>query len=471
MGSLRLILALSVLFWHIPGHPFRLVHGGIAVEAFFMISGFYMALVINEKYSRLPHSSWISTFYQSRVLRLAPTYLIICLVEAILYMRSNTPNIFSGNDLTVQARSVLFFMNFFIFGQDMWQTILSHASTNIPNSFVQSAVNFFGKSALEPIYVYIGQAWSLGIELIFYAMAPFVVLSRKRVFFLFIASVFIRLYFVEHADLFPNDPWRSRFFASNLTFFILGTMSYWVYARAVSFEHAKTVGRIVAVLSMCFLVGSVYFSGGMFLFDGPEDYDQVRLWIFYLLFTVGMPFLFILTKDMKWDSYIGEISYPLYLVHGLIIGLLSHFLRFSPSVKVILIIVATLAISTALFVFVDRPVDRFRHKLTSSSRTIGVRSSLYRGIRYSLSAVPALLFLLVLFRPTTEASPVPHLVKAVGHYNIVAFNGKVYGIPQGVAINWQKDDLLAIRGVLVGATAENAEKLVLLSTDHFQTEP
>jgi peptidoglycan/LPS O-acetylase OafA/YrhL len=432
-----LILALSVFFWHIPGHPFRLVHGGIAVEAFFIISGFYMALVINEKYSRLPHSSWISSFYQSRILRLAPTYFVICLVEGLLYMRSNTPNIFSGNDLTLQARSALFFMNFFIFGQDMWQTILTHSATNIPNSFVQSAVNFFGKSALEPIYIYIGQAWSLGIELIFYAMAPFVVMSRTRVIALFITCLLIRFYFVEHADLFPNAPWRSRFFASNMIFFFLGTMSYWIYARAVRFEHAKTVGRMVAILGMCSLIGSVYFAGGMFLFDGPEDYDQIRLWIFYLLFTAGMPFLFILTKDIKWDSYIGEISYPLYLVHGFMIGSLNY-LRFGPSVKLALIIAATLAVSTALFVFVDRPVDRFRHKLTASPKAIGGRPSLYRSIRYSLSAVPVLLFLLVISRPTTEASPVPHLVKEVGRYNIVAFNGKFYGIPQGIAVNWQK---------------------------------
>lgn len=429
-----------------------------------------MALVINEKYSRLSHSSWISTFYQSRILRLAPTYFVICLVEDLLYMRSNTPNIFSGNDLTLQARSALFFMDFFIFGQDMWQTILSHSATNIPNSFIQSAVNFFGKSALEPIYIYIGQAWSLGIELIFYAMAPFVVMSRTRVIALFIICLLIRFYFVEHADLFPNGPWRSRFFASNMIFFFLGTMSYWIYARAVSFKHAKTVGRMVAILGICSLIGSVYFAGGMFLFDGPEDYDQVRLWIFYLLFTASMPFLFILTKDIKWDSYIGEISYPLYLVHGFIIGSLNY-IRFSPFVKLTLIIAATLAISTALFVFVDRPVDRFRHKLTSAPKTIGARSSLYRSIRYSFSAVPVLLFLLVLFQPTTEASPVPHLIKEVGRYNIVAFNGKFYGIPQGIAVNWQKDDLLTIRGMLVSTTAENTEQLIVTSLKTIQNIP
>lgn len=86
----------------------------------------------------------------------------------------------------------------------------------------------------------------------------------------------------------------------------------------------------------------------------------------------------------------------------------------------------------------------------------------------SLSAVPVLLFLLVISRPT-EASPVPHLVKEVGQYNIVAFNGKFYGIPQGIAVNWQRDDLLAIRGMLVSATAENTEQLILTTLKTFQS--
>lgn len=479
MGSLRLILALSVFFWHVPGHPFRLVHGGIAIEAFFMISGFYMALVITEKYSNLSSSSWVSTFYQSRILRLAPTYLIICLFEGLLYIRHDTPNIFSANSLRLQARSALFFINFFLFGQDTWQTILSHASTNIPNSFIDSATTFFGNNAFEPIYVYIGQAWSLGIELIFYAIAPFVVMSRTRTIVLFITCLFIRFYFVEHADLFPNDPWRSRFFASNLPFFFLGVVSYWIYARAVSFRHSKTIGRMVAIVGVCSLIGSVYFAGGAFLFDGAEDYDQIRLWIFYLLFTVGMPFLFILSKDIKWDSYIGEISYPVYLVHGLIIGSLAPA-HFSPSVRLILMLATTLAVSTALFVFVDRPVDRIRHALASTHMSKSAWPSLYRRIRFFVFAVPVLLFVFVIFRPTTvvhsvaevpSVHSIPYLVKVVGHYNIVAFDGKFFGIPQGIRVNWQKDDLLAIRGMVVAASAENTESLILAILQNIQNTP
>jgi len=119
----------------------------------------------------------------------------------------------------------------------------------------------------------------------------------------------------------------------------------------------------VSVFGLGCLVGSVWITGGVLLFEGLEDYDQFRLWVFYISLTVGIPYLFILTKDIKWDHYIGEISYPLYLVHGLIIGAISPFLRsFSPSIKTVLILFATILISIGIYVFVDRPIDRFRHK-------------------------------------------------------------------------------------------------------------
>jgi len=351
-----------------PGQPFLLFSGGIAVESFFVISGFYMALVINEKYSRLATNSWISTFYLSRILRLAPVYLIGCIVKALWCLQTNTPNVFLVNDLTIQARVALVLMNLFILGQDMWLTILTHAATNIPNRFIQAIVDFFGSNAFDPTYIYIGQAWSLGVEIIFYLIAPFVVLSRKRVITLFIACLLVRFYFVEHADIFPNAPWRSRFFPSNLTFFFLGIMGYWIYAKAINFKCSRMVGYAFAFTGICFFVGSILFTGGVFLFNGPEDYDQIRLWIFYVLFAAGIPFVFILSKDVKWDGYIGEISYPVYLVHGFIIRLVSgHFGSvMNPSLKLAIILFATITISTALYVLVDRPVDNFRHKLAIS---------------------------------------------------------------------------------------------------------
>ena len=130
------------------------------------------------------------------------------------------------------------------------------------------------------------------------------------------------------------------------------------------------------------------------------------------------------------------------------------------SAKTLAIVFATILVSTALYFFVDRPVERFRHKLAA------VRSASHDGIflgrkaALSLAAVPILIFFLVLFQPYAKIYPPPFLVKVVGHYNIVNFNGQFYGIPQGQSVNWQKDNLETIPGMVVAASAEHAEKSI-----------
>lgn len=460
MGILRLILALSVVFWHIgKDRPFSLLHGGMAVEAFFVISGFYMAFVINEKYSRLPaasSSSWISTFYVSRILRLAPAYLVVCLVEGLFYLKNGTPSIFAPNDLTLQARIALVFMNVFIIGQDWWQTILDHMATGIPNAFVQSVVDFFGIHAFEPVYIYIGQAWSLGVELLFYLIAPFVVLSRRRVLALLAVTLLIRFYFLLHADQFPNDPWRSRFFLSNLPFFLLGVVSYWIYSGTQGFRYSRTLGISFAVAGASFLVGSIVLTGGALLFQGPEDYDQARLWVFYLLLTVGIPFVFRLSKDAKWDGYLGELSYPIYLVHGLVLGVL-HGRVANSSIEIAAGLGITILSSIALYVFVDRPVDLFRHKL-ATLRSTGTRH--FRKVVISLAMVPSLLVIVAVSQPYAKRKPVPQLVNVVTNYNIVRLDKTFYGVLQGTPVDWNRDDLENIPGMVVGKTEEEVAGIV-----------
>jgi peptidoglycan/LPS O-acetylase OafA/YrhL len=75
MGSLRLILALSVFLAH-TGSLFGvfLVGPSVAVQSFFLISGFYMALVLNEKYKG---SGSYYLFITNRLLRLLPYWVVL----------------------------------------------------------------------------------------------------------------------------------------------------------------------------------------------------------------------------------------------------------------------------------------------------------------------------------------------------------------------------------------------------------
>src|SRR3954451_2022556 len=70
MGALRLFLALSVLNGHQTFlYGYFLFNAYVAVCVFYVISGFYIAMVLDGNYKRR-----IGTFYLNRILRLFPVW-------------------------------------------------------------------------------------------------------------------------------------------------------------------------------------------------------------------------------------------------------------------------------------------------------------------------------------------------------------------------------------------------------------
>lgn len=59
-----------------------------------------------------------------------------------------------------------------------------------------------------------------------------------------------------------------------------------------------------------------------------------------------------------------------------------------------------------------------------------------------------------------KVAAAPQMLKTVGRYNIVKYNGVVYGAPQGIGIDWQKDDLKNIPGMVVESSVEKAEQII-----------
>src|SRR5690606_33812821 len=86
-----------------------IIAGPFAVQMFFVISGFYMALVLNEKYTeRSPYR-----FYLARLLRLWPAYIVV-LSAVLLYRGIQHPDVgiieaiyFYGSGLTLIAHETL----------------------------------------------------------------------------------------------------------------------------------------------------------------------------------------------------------------------------------------------------------------------------------------------------------------------------------------------------------------------------
>ncbi len=72
MGFLRLYLALCVVAGHAGDvFPWEMHNGRQAVQIFFIISGFYIELILSGKY----HTR--TAFYKSRALRIFPPYALV----------------------------------------------------------------------------------------------------------------------------------------------------------------------------------------------------------------------------------------------------------------------------------------------------------------------------------------------------------------------------------------------------------
>src|SRR5271154_3104084 len=125
MGGLRLVLALSVVLWHLDetyrtGHVF--IAGDVAVQTFYVISGFFISMVLSEKYVG---PGALRLFYGNRLLRIFGTYLpvLILTIGAHLalptgWQESNLlwhPSLWPPFSLS--AVVLLVFANIFIFGQ------------------------------------------------------------------------------------------------------------------------------------------------------------------------------------------------------------------------------------------------------------------------------------------------------------------------------------------------------------------
>ena len=73
MGVLRLLLALTVLNWHYPFVvPVNFIFSYSAVFIFMMISGFYISMVLDQRYGKGLRGTL--EFYGNRLLRLLPAY-------------------------------------------------------------------------------------------------------------------------------------------------------------------------------------------------------------------------------------------------------------------------------------------------------------------------------------------------------------------------------------------------------------
>jgi peptidoglycan/LPS O-acetylase OafA/YrhL len=360
MGILRTILAIAVVVFHsYKVFGLRLCGGQVAVQSFYMISGFYMALVLNEKYTG---KGFYKSFVLSRFYRIFPVYwlVLLCaiLVSVVGYYSADKPfylGRYIANSHCLSPAVMLWFIleNIIVVGQDILYFLKLDEFCR--PEFVYNTLSFKHTGYQ---YLFVPQAWSISIECIFYLLAPFMVTKKIRWQLLLVLMSLALRYLFSTKFYLSFDPWTYRFFPFELAFFLAGSLAYRYYkfleGRQVS--HMPGYGLLIVLLTL------------IALFDQIPMKDAIKNYSFYILFLAALPYIFHSFKTNKADRYIGELSFSIYIVHHLVVILLRgqffgdpYWLAYYGYVVI--------GISLLLAIFMQKwlvaPLDRYRHKLAT----------------------------------------------------------------------------------------------------------
>jgi len=346
MGILRVLLATAVFISHAgPVFGLYLIPSELAVQAFFMISGFYMALILNGKYSKLP----ARVFWINRLSKIFGLYLLVlagCVVASLtLKTTAHIPlsQALSYFKAAPSYYSLYFlFTNLFIVGQDIFLFFTLRTDTTLclkticPNA---PGTHFF---------FFIPQAWSLSLELYFYALAPALArLSVKRLAALTGFILLARLLASEIWPILREDPWSYRFFPFELGVFLLGMLAYHAY----QWIPQKWYRRLTAPMAMAMFI---------FLFSYEFLKFPYSKTAFLAIVFMTIPFLFYGFCNQKWDRQLGELSYPIYLCHLLVMQL-ARDLNLISADQYSLIFLAVVILSIVL-ALLEAPLEKWRQK-------------------------------------------------------------------------------------------------------------
>jgi peptidoglycan/LPS O-acetylase OafA/YrhL len=297
-------------------------------------------MVLTEKYRNDTRA-----FYTARLWRLYPLYAAVVIFMVFWFIHTKTPTAFTARLPVHPGNQILLaLLNVVIVGQDLFElAAYNHAS------------HFF-----DPNYMLVGQAWSLSSELFFYALAPFVVRFIGRTTLLLAAALVLR--FILLGALKLPWSWGYFFFPGSICMFLMGSLAYHLHRR-IKIRNEMTVAQLIAGIWIAYLVYSVARYGIMLGAGDDAAIDGPSFWLAYVAFALSVPIIFSWSKSNRIDRAIGDLSYPLYLVHGVVQGVL-YFKFGLPQGKIAYALIAVSAsiivAAMALFV-IDRPAERWRH--------------------------------------------------------------------------------------------------------------
>jgi peptidoglycan/LPS O-acetylase OafA/YrhL len=115
----------------------------------------------------------------------------------------------------------------------------------------------------------------------------------------------------------------------------------------------------ILIIVFAALVGSILGYGMLGLPHG-----SFNSFVYLFVFAALIPYVFNLTRSWRFDRFLADMSFPLYLAHwpvgSISIYIRDRFLLPPPEYRGLVPAIASIAAAALLVIFVERPVERWR---------------------------------------------------------------------------------------------------------------
>ncbi len=312
-GAFRLILAMAVVLNHLT----FVQSGRGAVLLFFVLSGYWVA----DLWAKTPRDRRLSTFYLNRMLRIWPLYLVVMLTCAM-------------------------------------------ASRHMPGL---SSLFLFGVAS-QPSAHLIGTEWSLDVEMQFYAVLPLLAVLSNRLDRLAWTALVIAIGLIGW-QIEASTGIVTAF--KYLPYFAIGmALQQTRWTPTVSQAQTSLLGFLLLTVIQIYL-SQTHGSWLHAEFRTWADEAIASIWVVMLIPYVATS---LHRPSNSHDRLLGDLSFPLYLVHAPVV-LASGWLFAWQSLPGVIALLALIAFATVLlYVLIDRPFERLRKRILKRSRTSSYRA-------------------------------------------------------------------------------------------------
>ncbi|HCM9231249.1 MULTISPECIES: acyltransferase family protein [Enterobacter] len=310
LTGVRGVAAFYVVTFHLVERNFGgriddfLTNGYLAVDFFFILSGFIMSMVHNEFSTK--GSGNYSYFMFKRFIRIYPVYIFLYVASVIL-------------------------------------ASVEHGITESPLSFLINGLllqSLFG-------FNYIASSWSISTEMFAYLLFPAMLMTiskTKYIIPIVIAAIASLIYLSVSNEILAfsvNASGGLKSILRCLADYSLGVTAY------VLFANGKCISKRVSY-ALCFTLAA-------FLVFRQVDVYIIVLCALIIPSLVDETNVVSRVLSIKPIHYLGQISYSLYLVHSLLVNQLEFLFSNIETGKTTVIFISSLLISMVTYHLIEKP--------------------------------------------------------------------------------------------------------------------